>query len=118
MDEATREMKSAADLASKMAEMMVQETQLNHLRREEKRLEQLVAADAATGKQLDDIRYQIQTLLKQQQVTRSQLALQQSTTGTTNRSIRSERPVLEKSVAQIQVDKRHECRTCCRVDSQ
>lgn len=83
-------------------QLVVQETQLNHLRREEKRLEQLVAADAATGKQLDDIRYQIQTLLKQQQVTRSQLALQQSTTGTTNRSIRSERPVLEKSVAQIQ----------------
>lgn len=83
-------------------QLAVQETQLANLRREENRIEQLVAADAATGKQLDDIRYQIQTLLKQRQVTQSQLALQQSATSTTNRTIRSERPVLEKSAAQIQ----------------
>ncbi|HVZ26049.1 MAG TPA: HlyD family efflux transporter periplasmic adaptor subunit [Sediminibacterium sp.] len=82
-------------------QLSVQETQLNNLRHEQARIERLLKQDAATGKQLDDINYQIEALLRQMNVTRQQIAVQENTVQTQNRSILSEAPSLEKRVAQL-----------------
>lgn len=79
----------------------VQEAQLTQMLRERTRTENLVKADAATNKQLDDINAGIDQLRKQIQVTRQQLALHKSNTNTQNRSILSEQGPLEKTAAQF-----------------
>ncbi|MDR3711758.1 MAG: HlyD family efflux transporter periplasmic adaptor subunit [Puia sp.] len=83
-------------------QLAVQESQLAQQLREKTRTENLLKADAATRKQLDDINAAIDQLQKQIAVSRQQLALDNSNIATQNRTIFSERNPLQKSVAQIQ----------------
>jgi len=83
-------------------QLAVQQTQLAHLHQEEQRTENLVKADAAPRKQLDDIHAQIDQLQKQMAVTREQIGLYTSNTATQNRSILSEKTPLEKTAQQFQ----------------
>lgn len=82
-------------------QLQVQQTQLDNLLHEKQRTENLLKKDAATGKQLDDINYQIDAMKKQMAVTKQQINVQTSNTGTQNRSILSEGKPLEKRVAQL-----------------
>lgn len=82
-------------------QLTVQQSQLNNLLHEKTRIENLVKADAATGKQLDDITAQVDVAAKQMNVTRQQIAVQQNTIATQNRSILSEADPLRKRVAQL-----------------
>jgi HlyD family secretion protein len=83
-------------------QLKVQETQLNNLLHERARIERLVIADAATGKQLDDITNQVDVARKQMQVTQQQIAVQRSNVATQNRSILSEGKPLQKRAEQLQ----------------
>ena len=83
-------------------QLAVQESQLAQQQRERTRTQNLLKADAATQKQLDDIDAQIDQLQKQIAVSRQQIALDNSNIATQNRTIFSEQDPLEKSVAQIQ----------------
>ncbi|MBI1343774.1 MAG: HlyD family efflux transporter periplasmic adaptor subunit [Terrimonas sp.] len=79
----------------------VQQAQLENLLFEKKRIEKLLAADAATQKQLDDINSNIEVLRKQISVTQQQINVQQNNVATQNRSILSETKPLAKRVAQL-----------------
>ena len=83
-------------------QLRVQQTQLNNLLHEKARIERLVKADAATGKQLDDITNQVEVTKKQMEVTRQQIAVQKSNVATQNRSILSESKPLQKRAEQLQ----------------
>lgn len=83
-------------------QLAVQEAQLEQQLRERTRTQNLVKADAATQKQLDDLIAAIDQLKKQIAVTKQQLTLNTYNTNTQNRSILSEKAPLEKSVAQYQ----------------
>lgn len=83
-------------------QLAAQQTQLENLYSERQRTQNLVIADAAPQKQLDDINAQIELLQKQMAVTREQINLYTSNTSTLNRSILSERAPLEKTVQQFQ----------------
>lgn len=83
-------------------QLLVQQSQLNQQRRERSRTKNLVEADAATQKQLDDLDAGIDQLQKQIEVTRQQLKLYNSNTSTQNRSILSEKAPLEVGVRQYQ----------------
>ena len=80
----------------------VQKSQLEQQIRERNRTENLVKADAATRKQLDDINASIDQLQKQIAVTEQQLKLNTYNTNTQNRSILSEKAPMEKAAAQLQ----------------
>jgi HlyD family secretion protein len=80
----------------------VEEAQLAQQLRERTRTENLLKADAATQKQLDDINSAIDVLQKQIAVSKQQIALDNSNITTQNRTIYSEQAPLEKSAAQIQ----------------
>lgn len=82
-------------------QIKVQELQLNNLIYERERTERLVKADAATGKQLDDINAQIDVVRKQIDVTRQQINVQENNISTQNRSILSEKAPLQKTIAQL-----------------
>lgn len=82
-------------------QLAVQQSQLNNLLHEKNRIENLVKADAATGKQLDDINAQIDVATKSMSVTKQQINVQQSNIATQNRSILSEAEPLKKRAAQI-----------------
>lgn len=82
-------------------QLSVQETQLQNLQQEKARIERLLKQDAATGKQLDDIRYQVDAMNKQMLVTKQQIAVQVNNINTQNRSILSEAPALQKKAAQL-----------------
>ena len=88
-------------------QLAVQEAQLAQQQREKTRTENLLRADAATQKQLDDINAQIDQLQKQIAVSRQQIALDNANIATQNRSIFSEQDPMEKSAAlyQDQIDK-------------
>lgn len=88
------------DLVKKQLDVL--ESQLAQQIREKTRTENLIKADAATQKQMDDINASIEQLEKQIDVSRQQIKLYESNIGTQNRSITSEQNPLEKSVAQIQ----------------
>lgn len=79
----------------------VQQSQLNNLLHERTRIENLLKADAATGKQLDDINAQIDVIKKQLNVTQQQINVQRSNVATQNRSILSEADPLKKRIAQL-----------------
>ena len=86
----------------------VQKQQLSVLQKEQKRVENLVKADAATPKQLDDINGQIEVLKKQIQATESsigvferQITAQKAVVGIQNRGIMSEKGPLEKRIKQL-----------------
>ena len=83
-------------------QLAVQQSQLEQQQREKTRTENLLKADAATQKQLDDINSGIDQLQKQIAVSKQQIALDNSNISTQNRTIYSEQGPLEKSVAQIQ----------------
>jgi membrane fusion protein YbhG len=83
-------------------QLAVQETRYNNLLREKKRIENLLKDDAATGKQLDDINYQVESVQKEMNVTRQQINVQRSVTATQNRSILSEGKPLAKNVALLE----------------
>jgi len=83
-------------------QLAVQESQLAQQLRERSRTENLLKADAATQKQLDDINAMIDQLQKQIAVSKQQIALDKSNIATQNRTVYSEQMPLEKSAAQIQ----------------
>lgn len=83
-------------------QLEVQKSQLEQQIRERNRTENLVKADAATRKQLDDINASIDQLQKQIAVTEQQLKLNTYNTNTQNRSILSEKAPMEKAAAQLQ----------------
>src|SRR5215469_14161754 len=83
-------------------QLAVQEAQLAQQLREKARTENLLKADAATQKQLDDINSSIDQLQKQIDVSKQQIALDASNIATQNRTIYSEQAPLEKSAAQYQ----------------
>ncbi|HEV7779802.1 MAG TPA: HlyD family efflux transporter periplasmic adaptor subunit [Chitinophagaceae bacterium] len=83
-------------------QLAVQQSQLNNLLHEKTRIENLIKADAATGKQLDDINAGIDVARKQMSVTQQQIAVQQNNIATQNRGILSEADPLRKRVAQLQ----------------
>jgi HlyD family secretion protein len=83
-------------------QLAVQQAQLEQQMHERARTENLVKADAATQKQLDDINSGIDQLEKQISVTKQQLSVQQTNIANQNRSVLSEASPLEKSVAQYQ----------------
>lgn len=79
----------------------VQQSRMATLEREKRRFENLVKADAATQKQVDDIVAQIDALQREMIVTRQQIAVQKSTVSTQNRSVLSESAPLQKRIAQL-----------------
>ena len=83
-------------------QLNVQQTQLDNLLHEKTRVENLLKADAATRKQLDDINFQIDAAKKQMDVTRQQMAVSKNNIATQNRSILSEADPLRKRIAQLQ----------------
>jgi HlyD family secretion protein len=83
-------------------QLAVQQSQLEYLQKERARTEKLVKADAATGKQLDDLDAQIDQTQKQMAATQQQMKLDQSNTATQNRSVMSEKGALEKAAAMYQ----------------
>jgi HlyD family secretion protein len=83
-------------------QLAVQESQLEQQQRERTRTENLLKADAATQKQLDDINSMIDQLQKQIAVSKQQIALDESTIATQNRTITSESGPLQKTADQIQ----------------
>ncbi|MBK1896686.1 HlyD family secretion protein [Chryseobacterium paridis] len=83
-------------------QLAVQEAQLDQQLHERTRTVNLLKADAATRKQLDDIDAAIDQLRKQIAVTRQQLSVNDSNTNTQNRGILSEKAPLEKTAAQFQ----------------
>ncbi|MBD0287747.1 MAG: HlyD family efflux transporter periplasmic adaptor subunit [Flavisolibacter sp.] len=93
---------AAPQLALVRKQLSVQGAQLQQQLRERTRLTNLVNADAAPRKQLDDINAAIDQLQKQMAATRQQIQLYQSNIGTQNRSILSEKQPAEKSVAIIE----------------
>lgn len=80
----------------------VQESQLQNQLHEKERIERLIKADAATGKQLDDINAQIDVMTKQIAVTERQIQVQRTNVSTQNRTILSESGPLKKKVKQFQ----------------
>lgn len=83
-------------------QVAVQQSQLAQQLRERTRTENLLKADAATQKQLDDINAAIDQLKKQIAVNEQQIALDKSNIATQNSTVLSEKAPLEKSAAQIQ----------------
>lgn len=82
-------------------QLAVQRQQLEGLLKDQERIQNLYKADAATGKQLDDINNQTSALRRQMEVTRRQIAVQQNTVYTQNRGILSEKKPLAKKVEQL-----------------
>lgn len=91
----------APQVALLQNQLAVQQSQLDNLLHEKKRIENLLKADAATGKQLDDINAQIDVANKQLKVTMQQINVQRSNIATQNRGILSEADPLKKRVAQL-----------------
>lgn len=83
-------------------QLAVYESQLKHQQHERTRTANLVKADAATQKQLDDIDANIDQIRKQITATKQQIAVNNSNTNTHNRSILSEKAQMEKSAEQFQ----------------
>jgi HlyD family secretion protein len=83
-------------------QVAVQEAQLKNLLHEKQRTERLVKADAATGKQLDDLNSQIEVVRRQINVTRQQIQVQRTGVSAQNRAILSERVPLQKQKAQLE----------------
>lgn len=79
-------------------QLAVQQSQLEQQLREKARTENLIKADAATRKQLDDINALIDQLQKQISATKQQIVVQETNIATQNRSIMSEKSPLQKSV--------------------
>jgi HlyD family secretion protein len=83
-------------------QLALQSVQLKNLQKELTRAEGLFKKDAATAKQVDDLRYQVEALQKQMDVTKEQIKLQQAINASQNRAILSEKMPLEKKASQIE----------------
>ena len=83
-------------------QIAAQKIQLASLEYEKQRTQRLIAADAATAKQLDDYNTQIDVLKKQIDVNVQQIQVQETTVGTQNRTVLSEYRPLTRSLAEIQ----------------
>src|SRR3546814_366037 len=83
-------------------QLAVQQSELEQQKRERERTENLVKADAATRKQLDDIDALIEKLEKQIAATRQEIELSKSAIATQNRGILSEQTPLEVNAKQLQ----------------
>lgn len=83
-------------------QLAVQKSTLDNLLHERTRIENLLKADAATGKQLDDINYQIDAAKKQMAVTQQQINVQKNNVATQNRSILSEAEPMRKRIAMLE----------------
>jgi len=83
-------------------QLKVQQSQLDNLIHEKQRLENLIKADAATQKQLDDMNAQIDMVTKQMNVTQQQITVQKNNVSAQNRGILSESEPLRKRAAQLQ----------------
>lgn len=86
------------DLVEK--QLVVQQVELDHQLKERERTANLVKADAATQKQLDDIDALVIQLQKQLAVTKQQLKVNTTNVNTANNGVMSEKAPLEKAVAQ------------------
>ncbi|RYZ23030.1 MAG: HlyD family efflux transporter periplasmic adaptor subunit [Sphingobacteriales bacterium] len=82
-------------------QLSVQQSRVANLDHERKRVENLLRQDAATGKQLDDINFQLESARKELLVTQQQIKVQQNNVSTQNRSVLSEGKPLSKRVAQL-----------------
>lgn len=82
-------------------QLAVQQAQLDNLVRELARAEGLLKKDAATGKQVDDLRFQLESVRRQMAVTRQQIAVQRALTANQNRAVLSETEPLRKRTEQI-----------------
>ncbi len=82
-------------------QIAVQQSQLQNLLLEKTRFENLLQQDAATGKQVDDIKAAIDVARKQLAVTQQQVNVQRNNISSQNRGIMSEKNPMEKSIAQI-----------------
>lgn len=80
-----------------------QQAQMQALQKERRRLQNLVSADAAPRKQLDDMDAQITQLERQMDVTTQQIKLYASNAATQNRSILAEQAPMQQLSKQIQV---------------
>ncbi len=79
----------------------VQQTRLDYLEQEFRRLQNLFAKDAATGKQVDDMKAQIAQLQQEMKVTAQQIKVQKDLVATQNRAVLSEQQPLSKRVDQL-----------------
>ncbi|QHV97145.1 HlyD family secretion protein [Spirosoma endbachense] len=84
-------------------QLAVQEAQLKQLVHERTRTENLIKADAATQKQLDDLNAQIDQLQKQLDVTRQQIRVAETNNASQNRGVLSEQGSLAKAAEQYEV---------------
>jgi HlyD family secretion protein len=82
-------------------QLQVQQARLDNLLHEKTRTENLLKADAATQKQLDDINSGINVLRNEMNVTKQQINVQTSNVSTQNRSILSESKPLAKRAEQL-----------------
>jgi len=82
-------------------QIAVLQTQLDNLYYERNRIENLIKADAATQKQLDDYNFQIETAKKQIAVDQQQIAVQVNNVSTANRTILSDTDPLKKQIAEL-----------------
>jgi HlyD family secretion protein len=82
-------------------QLKVQQTQLNSLLREKNRYTNLVKDQAATQKQLDDISSQYDEMAVKMEVTKKQIEVQKTLTGSQNRTVLSEKAPLSVRVAQL-----------------
>lgn len=83
-------------------QLAVQQSQLDNLVKERTRTENLIKADAATTKQLDDINAQIDVIKRNMTVTQQQIAVKKNDVATQNRGILSEAEPLRKRIAQLE----------------
>lgn len=83
-------------------QLLVQQARMEQLLREKNRTSNLLKADAATPKQLDDITAEVDRLEREMNVTREQMKLYQYNIETQNRSILSEQSPLEVATRQYQ----------------
>lgn len=83
-------------------QIAVQQNDLADLEREQTRMRNLVKAEAATQKQLDDITTRVESAKKQIAVAQQQINLYNSNIATQNRTVLSEKQPLQKSIAQIE----------------
>jgi len=93
---------SGAQAAVIRKQLAVQRAELAHQLKERTRTENLVRADAATRKQLDDVNAAILQLQRQIEVTEEQLDLNSYNTEKQNKSILSEKAPMEKAAAGLQ----------------
>lgn len=82
-------------------QLNVQQARMDNLLHERTRTQNLLKADAATQKQLDDINANIDVLKNEMNVTRQQINVQTSNISTQNRSILSEGKPLAKRAEQL-----------------